>query len=437
MTAQLLLGLSILVILHEAGHFLAARWFGMRVEKFYLFFDAWNFSFCKFKRGDTEYGIGWLPLGGYVKISGMIDESMDKEAMKKPPEPWEFRSKPAWQRLIVMIGGVTVNVLLGMLIFSLSLFYYGKEWLPADEVKNGIVAYDLAQEIGLQTGDDLLSINGNEVERFLDYTASGTFIEDNVVLNISRNGKLMDIAIPDDFLLQLSKNREYISPRHTFYVARVTKASNAEKAGLKADDVIRSLNGVEFTFFDEFKDMLSENKGKEVGLEVLRDGSSVSLTALVGDDGFLGFNPATNDFNYVTKEFGLIESFATGSVQAWTMLMLNIRGIGKLFQGKGNVGDSVAGPIGIAQIYGGEWNWQRFWGITAILSMILAFMNILPIPALDGGHVLFLSIEALSGKVFSDNFMERTQLAGMVFLLALMTLIIGNDIRKVIENWLM
>jgi len=437
MTAQLLLGLSILVVLHEGGHFVAARMFGMRVEKFYLFFDAGGFSFYKFQYGDTEYGIGWLPLGGYVKIAGMIDESMDKEAMKKPPEPWEFRSKPAWQRLIVMIGGVTVNVLLGMLICALSLYYYGKEWLPVEEVKNGIVAYDLAQEIGLQTGDHLVSINGNEVERFRDYTTSSTFMEDDVVLNIRRNGKLMDIDIPGDFIIQLSKNREYIAPRYTFYVAQVTKGSNAEKAGLSEDDVIKAMNGVEFTFFDEFKDMLGEYAGQEVELEVQREGSMVSLQARVGENGLLGFNPATHDFNYVIEDFGLLESFVKGSVQAWTMLILNIKGIGKLFQGNGSVGDSVAGPIGIAQIYGGDWNWQRFWGITAILSMILAFMNILPIPALDGGHVLFLSIEALSGKVFSDNFMEKTQMVGMVFLLALMTLIIGNDLRKVFENWLM
>ena len=438
MTAQLLLGLSILVVLHEGGHFVAARMFGMRVEKFYLFFDAGNFSFFKFKRGDTEYGMGWLPLGGYVKIAGMIDESMDKEAMKKPPESWEFRSKPAWQRLIVMIGGVTVNVLLGMLIFSLSLFYYGKEWLPASEVKNGIVALEYAEEIGLKTGDNLLSVNGNEVEKFRDFTSSSTFIdEDTVVINIERDGELIDILMPDDFLVQLSKGRPYIMPRQTFFVSKVTAASNAEKAGLKAEDVIRSLNDVDFTYFDEFKQMLGDNKGKEIELEVLRDGSMVSLTAMVNEEGILGFNPGTNDFEWVVEEFGLIESFSKGSVQAWTMLILNIKGIGKLFSGKGSIGDSVAGPIGIAQIYGGEWNWQRFWGITAILSMILAFMNILPIPALDGGHVLFLSIEALSGKVFSDKFMERTQMVGMVFLLALMTLIIGNDIRKVIESWLM
>ncbi|MBL4658286.1 MAG: RIP metalloprotease RseP [Flavobacteriales bacterium] len=437
MTAQLLLGLSILVVLHEGGHFLAARLFGMRVEKFYLFFDAGNFSFFKFQKGDTEYGVGWLPLGGYVKIAGMIDESMDKDAMAKPPEPWEFRSKPAWQRLIVMIGGVTVNVLLGMLIFSLSLLYYGREWLPSDQVKNGIVAHELAQEIGLQTGDNLLSINGSKVERFMDFTASSTFMDENVILNIDRNGQRIDIPIPDDFLMQLSKDRNYISPRQTFYVANVAAGSNAEKSGLLKDDVISSFNGEKFRFFDEFKSMLMANKGAVVELGVLREGGDVELKALVGDDGLLGFNPATNDFEYVVEEFGIVESFAKGSVQAWTMLILNIKGIGKLFQGQGSVGDSVAGPIGIAQIYGGTWNWQRFWGITAILSMILAFMNILPIPALDGGHVLFLSIEAITGKTFSDKFMERTQIAGMVFLLSLMVLIIGNDIRKVIESILM
>lgn len=436
MTAQLLLGLSILVVLHEGGHFLAARLFGMRVEKFYLFFDAGDFSFFKFKKGDTEYGVGWLPLGGYVKISGMIDESMDKEAMAKPAEPWEFRSKPAWQRLIVMIGGVTVNVFLGMLIFSLSLFYYGKEWLPSDQVKNGIVAHELAQSIGLQTGDKLISINGERVERFMDFTASSTFMEDNVVLNIDRAGQLMDINIPDDFLTQLSKDRNYISPRQTFYVAKVAPGSNAEKAGLQKDDVVTKFNGETFEFFDEFKALLMANKGQEVNLGVFRNGGELELPALVGDNGLLGFNPATHDFEYVVESFGFVESFAKGSVQAWSMLILNIKGIGKLFEGKGNIGDSVAGPIGIAQIYGGTWNWQRFWGITAILSMILAFMNILPIPALDGGHVLFLSIEAITGKTFSDKFMERTQIIGMVFLLSLMALIIGNDFRKLIESWL-
>jgi len=437
MTAQLLLGLSILVVLHEGGHFLAARLFGMRVEKFYLFFDAGGFSFFKFQRGDTEYGVGWLPLGGYVKISGMIDESMDKEAMKKPPESWEFRSKPAWQRLIVMLGGVTVNVLLGMLIYSLSIYYYGDKWLPADQLKNGIVALELGQELGLKTGDKLVSINGKKVERFSDYWASSTFIDDNVVLNVNRNGQLIDVPVPEDFMVKLSKEKGYIERRFKFYVAAVSQASNAEKAGLQENDVITSFNGTDFDFFDEFKDLLMANKGQNVTLGVLRDGSAVELNALVGDDGLLGFRPATNDFEYEQESFGLAESFSKGSVKAWSMLFLNIRGIGKLFRGDGAIGDSIAGPIGIAQIYGGSWNWERFWDITAILSMILAFMNILPIPALDGGHVLFLSIESLSGITFSDKFMERTQLIGMVFLLALMALIIGNDIRKVIESLLM
>jgi len=437
MTAQLILALSILVVLHEGGHFLAARLFGMRVEKFYLFFDAWNFSLFKFKRGETEYGVGWLPLGGYVKISGMIDESMDKGAMEQPPEPWEFRSKPAWQRLIVMIGGVTVNVLLGMFIYSLSIFYYGDKWLPADQLKNGIVALELGKEIGLQTGDKILSINGKKVERFSDYWSSATFIEDNVVLNIERDGRLMDIKIPDDFITRLSKDKGYIDKRQTFYIAQVSQASNAMEAGLQEKDVIASINGTEINFFDELQVLLLENSGQDVTLGVLRNGSNLELTALVGDDGKLGVVVSTNDFEYMTEHFGLVTSFVQGSNKAWSMLWLNIKGMGKLFSGKGSIGDSVAGPIGIAQIYGGTWEWQKFWAITALLSMILAFMNMLPIPALDGGHVFFLSIEAISGITFSDKFMERTQIAGMIFLLGLMTLIIGNDIRKVIEGLFM
>lgn len=436
MTAQLLLGLSILVVLHEWGHFIAARTFGMRVEKFFLFFDAWNIKLFKYKKGETEYGVGWLPLGGYVKISGMIDESMDKEALEKPAESWEFRSKPAWQRLIVMLGGVTVNVLLGMLIFSLITFGYGEKYLPADQLKYGIVSLDLGQQIGLETGDKILSINGEKVERYSDLLASKAYLGSDVVLNVERNGIMVDLPVPADFIVQLSKSKlnNFIDIRQTFYIKEVLPNSNAAKAGLERDDAITAVNSKNIKFFDQFKDELQAVKGKEIELTINRSSSELTLTALVDENGRLGFQPGFKDLEYVTNKFGLIESFVIGSSKAWELLFLNLRGFGKIFSGEISFSDSVAGPIGIATIYGGIWDWQKFWFITGILSMVLAFMNILPIPALDGGHVIFLSIEAITGAKFSDKFMERAQMVGMVILLSLMVFVIGNDIWKYILN---
>lgn len=436
MAGQLLLGLSILVILHEFGHFIAARAFGMRVEKFYLFFDAWGVKLFSVKIGDTEYGVGWLPLGGYVKIAGMVDESMDKEAMALPPEPWEFRSKPAWQRLIVMLGGVTVNVLLGMLIFSMMVFGYGEKYLPASELKNGIVALELGKEIGLQNGDKILTIGGQKIEKYSDLISSEAYLDSDVEFEVSRDGKRISLPIPPDFLIRLSKSKtSFVDTRRTFYVKSVIPHTGASRAGLAADDEIKELNGDQFKFFDEFKIMLSEHKGETVDLTVLRKNQTLNLQAEVDEQGRLGFESATNDFTYVTKNYGLGESFVKGSANAWNMLILNIKGFGKIFSGDISFQDSVAGPIGIAKIYGGVWDWQKFWVITGVLSMILAFMNILPIPALDGGHVIFLSLEMLSGKTLSDNFMEKSQVVGMVLLFALMTFVIGNDIWNIIRGY--
>ncbi len=436
MAAQLLLGLSILVILHEFGHFIAARAFGMRVEKFYLFFDAWNVKLFSMKIGDTEYGVGWLPLGGYVKIAGMIDESLDKEAMARPPEHWEFRSKPAWQRLIVMLGGVTVNVLLGMLIFSMMLFGYGEKYLPASELKNGIVALELGKEIGLQTGDKILSIGGHEFKKFSDLLSSEAYLGTDVEFEINRDGKRISLPIPPDFLVRLSRAKAgFVDKRQSFFVKRIMPNTGAERAGLAADDVIKELNGTKFEFFDEFKEMLYDHKGETVELKVLRKSQMVDLSAEVDEKGWLGFEYGTNDFTYVNKEFGLGESFVKGSANAWNMLILNIKGFGKIFSGDISFQDSIAGPIGIAKIYGGIWDWKKFWLITGVLSMILAFMNMLPIPALDGGHVIFLTLEALSGKTLSDSFMEKSQVVGMVLLFALMTFVIGNDIWNIIRGY--
>lgn len=437
MTAQLIAGLAILVILHEFGHYLTARAFGIRIEKFYLFFDAWNIKLFKFKNGDTEYGIGWLPLGGYVKLAGMIDESMDTEAMNKPPQPWEFRSKPAWQRLVVMLGGITVNVILGIAIFSFMTFGYGESYLPSDQIKHGIVAYELGQEIGLKTGDKIIAINGKKVERFNELQSAKFLMDDNVVMNVERDGRMIDIPIPSNFIEKFSEKQEnkFIDFRYTFYIKEVIPGSNAQKAGLTANDKIISVNGKPVEFFDEIVAVLNEYKNQEINLTVKRGDEEIKLSAQVDEEGKLGFFPEiTDDFKFEHIEYTLFQSFEAGNQKAWDILFLNIKGFGKIIRGEISAQKALTGPIGIATIYGGKWDWAKFWSITGVLSMILAFMNVLPIPALDGGHVAFLSIEALSGRTFSDKFMIKAQVTGMVILFALMAFVIGNDVWKFILN---
>ncbi|MCH8318725.1 MAG: RIP metalloprotease RseP [Bacteroidetes bacterium] len=433
MTVQLLLALSILVILHELGHYVAARLFGIKVEKFYLFFDAWGVKLFSFKKGETEFGIGWLPLGGYVKIAGMIDESMDTEAMKKPPQPWEFRSKPAWKRLIVMLAGVTVNVILGIVIFSIMTFRYGENYLPIEQVKYGIVAHELGQEIGLQTGDKIIAINGQKVKRFSELTSTKVLLGNNVVLNVERNGKMIDVPLPVDFLdrWQETKGTKFIDYRFTFYVKEVMPGSNAQKAGLLANDKIISINNEPVNFFDEIVEILGRHKAHEINLIIDRKGKEIKLLAQVDDDGKLGFIPEiTDDFKFKHIEYGLLQSIVKGNSRSWEILFANIIAFGKIIKGELSFSKSVAGPIEIAKHFGGVWVWYKFWLLTGMLSMILAFINVLPIPALDGGHAAFLSIEAVSGKKFSDKFMINAQIVGMVILFSFMAFVIRNDVVK-------
>jgi len=433
MTAQLLLGLAVLVTLHEFGHYVTARMFDMRVDRFYIFFDAWGKKLFSFKKGDTEFGIGWLPIGGYVKIAGMIDESLDTEALKAEPQPWEFRSKPAWQRLIVMLGGVTVNVILGILIFSMMTWGYGESYLPIDQVnKHGIVALDLGKEIGFQTGDKLISINNRRLEKFKEILGAEVILGDNVVFNVNRGGNMIDIPIPVDFAEKFTdaKGNTFIEKRHTYFIQEVFPNSNAEKGGILPNDEILTINGQGAKFFDQLTTIFQENKGKEVNILVSRNNREVPLNVQVGEDGKVGLT----DFEYAHLEYSLSESFVLGNRRAWSILYENIKGLGKIFRGEISASKSLHGPIGIATIYGGVWDWKKFWIITGLLSMVLAFVNILPIPALDGGHAMFLIMEMVSGKALSDKFLERTQIAGIIILLSLMTFIIGNDIWKHILN---
>ncbi len=430
MAINLIMGLSLLVILHEFGHYAAARAFGIRVEKFYLFFDAWGIKLFKFKKGDTEYGIGWLPLGGYVKISGMIDESMDKEAMKKPAEPWEFRSKPAWQRLIVMLGGVVMNVIVGLIIFTAMNLSYTKEYIPTKEVnKTGIYAFENGRNIGFKTGDKIIAVNGKKIKRLSDAVSIDALFGSKIT--VERNGQEVSFEIPDTtYRLFKKKGVQIIGPyNYNFVIDSVLPESNAEKAGLKNGDTFIAVGDSNVNSFGLFTELLAENSGKKIDFKIKRNNELISLNAQVDSFGKLGFLPSQPSYNMAQYSFG--EAVKYGTAEAFETVIVNAKGVAKIFEGKEKVQESLQGPIGMAKIYGGIWgDWYRFWRMTGLISMILAVMNILPIPALDGGHVIFLTIEAVTGKKFSDKFMENAQMVGMILLLSLMVFVIGNDIYK-------
>lgn len=433
MTAQLILGLSILVGLHELGHLLAAKYFGMRVEQFSIGFPPKIFGV---KYGETEYSIGAIPLGGFVKITGMVDESLDTEHLNEEPQPYEFRSKPAWQRLIVMMGGIIVNVILGIIVFIVLTFSYGDDYIPMEEVnKYGIVAYEIGEEIGFKTGDRILAVNGLEVDKFEDVISTEVMMAENGYYTVERNGEEIDIQIPPGFIERLSAKEamgNFIAPAIPFVVGEVKKGSGADKGGLKEGDRIVSVDNEEITYFHELKPLLEERKGKEVPVVVERSqeesetSSETMLNIAINEDAEMGFFP----ISLISSEkidYSLGEAIPKGTATAFELTILNIKGIGKVFSGEVST-KSLKGPMGIAQIFGGTWDWYRFWFLTGMLSMWLAFLNFLPIPALDGGHVAFLSYEIISGRKPSDKFLETAQKIGMVILLALMVFVIFNDV---------
>lgn len=432
MAGQLILGLSILVGLHEWGHMAAAKMFGMRVEKYFIGFPPKIFSIQK---GETEYGIGAIPLGGFVKISGMIDESMDTEAMNKEPQPWEFRSKPAWQRLIVMLGGIIVNVIVGVFIFIVIAYHEGDKFLSSTEVnKYGIVAGNLAQEIGLRTGDKIVKVNGKPFANFNDVVSSDVFLGSNSSYTVNRNGKEVDIDIPNNFIEKLSDPEEkgnFIRPLEPFKIGELVPASPAEKAGLETGDKVVSINGKPVRFFHEMQAELQQLKGKQASLVVERGAAQKTLAVDVAPEGTIGFYPESL-LNYTAVNYTLGEAVSVGTQDAFAVVYNNIKGFGKIFRGEVSASKALSGPIGIARMFGGVWDWSRFWYLTGLLSMVLAFMNALPIPALDGGHAVILSYEIISGRKPSDRFLENAQKVGMVLLLGLMAFAIFNDVWKAV-----
>jgi len=432
---QLLLSLSILVIFHEFGHFIAARIFKTRVEKFYLFFDPW-FSLFKFKKGDTEYGVGWLPLGGYVKISGMIDESMDKEAMKLPAQPYEFRAKPSWQRLIIMLGGVTVNVLLAIGIYVVMLTWWGEQYLPNSEVKYGITVDTLGQQMGLKNGDKILTLDNKPVEDFFRIPAI-IILENAQTIQVERDSQKVEVVIPKQLMSAIVKHKspEFISVRIPFEVADFAPGSSAKNAGMQVGDKIVGVNGRPTLYFDQFKAVVQNHKNEEIKVSVLRGIDTVALAIKVSDRGLIGVAPKAPSGYFTFKEYNynILQAIPAGAIKAYEKTADYLKSLKLLFNPEVKAYESVGGFITIGSIFPSVWDWESFWGLTAFLSLMLAVLNILPIPALDGGHVMFLMYEIITGRKPNDKFMEYAQITGMVLLFALLIFANGNDIVKLFK----
>jgi regulator of sigma E protease len=439
---QFILSLSLLIVLHEFGHFLPAKIFKTRVEKFYLFFDAWGRKFFSFKKGDTEYGIGWLPLGGYVKISGMIDESMDKEQMKKPPQPWEFRSKPAWQRLIIMLGGVTVNFILAIVIYIGMAYFYGDKYLPNQDIRDGVMVTDsIGYKLGLANGDKILKVDDETINNFSDIQMKILF---GKTITLKRADSTFTIAIPNNFISQIidANQKQFIGLRIPFVIGSISKESPNLNRGLKLKDEVIAINDIPIHYFDEVAAVLKKFKGEEAVVSVKREGAAKDLNLKITDEGKLGVSlyqftygdlEKLNLYNFETKKYSLVQSIPVGLHKSKDKMMSYVKQLKAIFNPDTGAYKGVGGFIAIGSIFPSTWDWQAFWSITAFLSLILGFMNLLPIPALDGGHVMFTLFEIITRRKPSDKFLEYAQIAGFVILIALLLFANGNDIYKLFK----
>ena len=429
--AQFLLSLSILIVLHELGHFTFAKLFKTRVEKFYLFFNPW-FSLFKFKRKDTEYGVGWIPLGGYVKITGMIDESLDTEQLKSEPQPYEFRAKPTWQRLLIMIGGVLVNFVLAFIIYIAILFTWGDEYLATKDVTYGIAVDSLGQKIGLQNGDKILSIGGKPSENFL-HIVPDLVLDQVSFIEVERDSQRVKLPITETMRRDLIEKQALIAPRIPCEVGKVMDDSPAKVAGLMAEDKIVGADSADARYIDQFQAYVQSHKGKSISVALIRNGKPLNLPVKVSAEGTIGiaFNTDIAKFFHVSvQQYTFWEAIPAGFVKGGDMIVSYAKQLKLLVTPGTGAYKSLGGFITIGKIFPSTWDWHAFWNMTALLSIVLAIMNILPIPALDGGHVLFLFYEMVTGRKPGDKFLEYAQITGMILLFALLIFANANDVVK-------
>lgn len=425
--------ISVLVVLHELGHFLPAKYFKTKVEKFYLFFDV-KFSLLKTKIGETEYGIGWLPLGGYVKIAGMIDESMDTEQLAQEPQPWEFRSKPAWQRLIIMLGGVIVNFFLAWLIYTFLLFTNGDSYIPSQNLKYGISVDSVGEQLGLRTGDRILAVDGKESKRFNEAILDIILGDD---ITVDREGQNITIPLTAESkkVVFETQGRNFMSPRAKAIIGEVADATAATTAGIKVGDEIVGANGKAIVFWDELVEIIQTSTNRTLSLNVLRDGRKLNLEAAIAADGVLGVWPGFEPLD-VTDNYGFFAAIPAGFNRTIKVLTDQVRQFKVIFNSKTGAYKQVKGPIGIVELMPKTWDWTFFWSFMAMFSVWLAFLNVLPIPALDGGHVMFLLYEMITGKAPSQKVLERGQVVGFLILMGLMIIIFGNDIWNIVKRFI-
>ena len=434
MIAQFLVGLSIIVGLHELGHLLFAKLFGMRVESYSIGFPPKLFGF---RWGETEYFLGAIPIGGAVKITGMIDESLDTESLNQLPQPWEFRAKPAWQRLIVMLGGILFNIISGVIIFIALTFSLGDMYIPKDVVnEHGIVPNEIGLSLGFQEGDMVIDISGQNFERFSDIFKPYTLLASNGYYTVLRNGQRVRIDIPTNFIEKLGdqkKQAAFVDPRMPFAVAQVQPGSGAALAGLQPDDRIVEVANTPTLYFHQLKQALEAHVGQTISLKYTRGAATHEVQASIDATGKLGFQPKML-LDYKRQQYSLAKAIGIGSCRAFDVVRVNLIGLAKVLTGQVSASKSLSGPIGIAQVFGQQFNWINFWGIIGFLSMVLALTNLLPIPALDGGHVLFLLYEMITGRQLSTRFLETAQKVGMIILLLLISYATINDLYKLLHK---
>ena len=435
-TAQFILSFSIIVVLHELGHFIPARLFGARVEKFYLFFNP-GFSLWKKKIGETEYGLGWIPFGGYVKISGMIDESMDKEQLNKAPESYELRSKPAYQRLIVMLGGVIVNVILAIVIFIGIAWYWGDDFLPAKNVSYGVHATELSKNVGIQDGDIIVSLDQKELTDFFELE-SKIVLENPKTIQVKRGDSLLSLAIPSTMAADLANTNNttaFVLPLFPVIVDSVGKTAVVVEGNFQKNDTLLSINGESIQYQHEFIEVKKKYSDSLVTIVAKRGADTVKIRTLINNKAQLGLfvKLPMQLFKTVHQNYSFTEAIPTGVKRCYSTLTNYVTGIKQIFTGKVNPNDSLGSLISIGNTFPSQWDWERFWTLTAVFSIVLGFMNVLPIPALDGGHALFILFEMITGRKPSDKFMEYAQIAGMILMFGLMLYALGLDFWRLFK----